>query len=1256
MTEKNTLINENLPPSFVQLDDISIKAGEKSTIQLKVDDNEGDRHSYLLIDGPSGMTISENTGLISWVPENRDAGSNVVSVHVLDQDGMKDDASFTIKVYKNCTKPQITKIEDMVISSGDERKVALYFSDHDENDSHRISVQSDDINVSVSQVNHFRSGAEFSIRPSNGYTGKANITVTVEDDCDQLSDQVSFGVTTVQTNIAPVISQITRQYIQVGERLELDVEAYDQNNSDILAYKIVSGPGEMTIDSKGIIQWTPRVGDVGTHQVSLAVNDNGSNPGPLESTAQFSIIVNPDCHPPEIQPIADLTIFSGDTIIKSVRFADPDANDKHIIEVSADKSGIILREQPTFPSGAEYSITAKSSFTGQAIITVKVTDHCADLSDETTFKIDVEAKPVDNTAEPEPEQETKTVPPQVQSLVIEKQINVTLKDDQGYPIPNAKVFVDGNQIGKTNELGLLSAPVRYEEDSGTKNLSYEVDGFTHEAETIDLSGDSVSYNSSAVRLRHGIKAGDGSQSISGLDIKASGPGTLLDVEYEFGIYWLTFSEIGNYQVTLEDRNDAYDDGSLTINLDKRNVGSSSTIELKPTVFLDAIVVDSTSQPVKDATIYLEGIVAGSTDQFGKLRVKTSLNDSPTQLKVEKDGFLINSSEIKLSPGINIKNISMEDLPAFTIKLINNETSEAIPGQTLQVNGSQMTTDSDGQIIILPGRYDERYNIEYSSDESQFFNLKKTIPYNSEGMPVTIELTPVSYLNFTVTYVDGKTAITGIQILVDGHSPGVTDINGKLTHRIPDIRKSYEILIQKTQFVDYHEILQPSSSITDIPVLLERCQQSIVVKNMFGQSTKDVELSFGDYTNTVNEFGVADIYCDQLDAPMTIGFHSITGVYTDTVMTFVFPENNTTTDVTLTNKPITLQIHVQDNLGIPSNGEVTINPPPANLSKFNLNGGIASIKVWQSGKYTVCFNAKAGNAAVRDCESVNIDIAKGDRNEIFIISNARIKAHTNESVPLKVVYKGPGTKTYDLIGDGLDEITVDDYGDYEFIFLPPGFVSEVHEIRTIDNRENILYFKYGQDYLAGIKALNEGNVGDAIQAFERVKEQDPNHCSALERLYEIYVNNYSDFQNGEAILSKYVEKMSDATCELNFSMYSIYVDIAAHLEFVDYSNANRIWGPEGSIDNAFSESILYCPVQSNNCAEKEESLRVLIIRGAAEIMRALKQEYEITLNPTKVEQIRELNNYLYEKITIYADGVPSTKSASVLNSRDQYFIQ
>ena len=123
--------------------------------------------------------------------------------------------------------------------------------------------------------------------PAAGDVGSRHVAVTASDNRGAATTQ-SFDLLVVaaNTNQPPTITSRPRGSIRVGTLYQYAIQATDPNN-DPLTYQLVTAPAGMTVDTSGLVSWTPSIAQLGTNAVNLQVSDgHGGIVG-----QQFSVMV-----------------------------------------------------------------------------------------------------------------------------------------------------------------------------------------------------------------------------------------------------------------------------------------------------------------------------------------------------------------------------------------------------------------------------------------------------------------------------------------------------------------------------------------------------------------------------------------------------------------------------------------------------------------------------------------------------------------------------------------------------------------------------------------------------------------------------------------------------------------------------------------------------------------------------------------------------------------------------------------------------
>lgn len=166
--------------------------------------------TYSLTVSPGGMDIDENTGLITWVPQQVDAGDANVTVRATNSQG-NDEQLFTITVGQENDPPSFDNEGDVVVDEDSgPQSITGWATNIDDGDAELEQVLTFTITENTNEALFAEGPAisaegELTFTPADNANGVANITVTLDDDGSpsQSSDPVTFSITVNAINDAP---------------------------------------------------------------------------------------------------------------------------------------------------------------------------------------------------------------------------------------------------------------------------------------------------------------------------------------------------------------------------------------------------------------------------------------------------------------------------------------------------------------------------------------------------------------------------------------------------------------------------------------------------------------------------------------------------------------------------------------------------------------------------------------------------------------------------------------------------------------------------------------------------------------------------------------------------------------------------------------------------------------------------------------------------------------------------------------------
>ena len=247
--------------------------------------------TFELVSGPGGLTVNSN-GLISWTPsEAQGPGSYAVTVRVYDNGTPPLSAtnSFNLTVSEVNSAPVLTVPASQTIN-----ELALWSAN-----ATAIDTDLPPNNLTFALVSGpggltVSPSGLISWTPSEAQgPGSYSVAVRVYDDgTPSLSATNSFQLTVNEVNSAPVLTVPTNQTISelvlwTGNATATDTDLPPNN----LTFALVSGPNGLTVNSNGVISWTPSEAQgPSTNVVTVRVYDDGTPS--MSATNSFTLTVS----------------------------------------------------------------------------------------------------------------------------------------------------------------------------------------------------------------------------------------------------------------------------------------------------------------------------------------------------------------------------------------------------------------------------------------------------------------------------------------------------------------------------------------------------------------------------------------------------------------------------------------------------------------------------------------------------------------------------------------------------------------------------------------------------------------------------------------------------------------------------------------------------------------------------------------------------------------------------------------------------
>ncbi|MEK6801410.1 MAG: putative Ig domain-containing protein [Nitrospirota bacterium] len=353
---------------------------------------------------PTGATIDPTTGVFTWTPtEAQGPGSFTFDVVVTDNGTpiLSDRETITVTVGEVNQAPVLNPIGNQAVDEGQQLTMNVTAQDPDGPGLTTFTFTLENgVSGQVPLGASIAAGTgQLTWTPTEAQgPGTYTFDVVVTDNgTPALNDRETIVVTVGEVNQAPTLQAIPNQTVTAGQLLTFGAVGADPDiPANGLTYSLdlsLLPPGFGTLNTptidptSGVFNWTPAEGQVGTHQITVRVTDNGTGALFAEQPVQVTVAIGNQA--PVLSSVGNRTVTVGQQLTFTATATDAD--------VPAQSLTFSLQGTP--PSGA--SITTGGVFTwtpaagqvGAHSVTIRVTDNGAPaLFDEETITITVAAE------------------------------------------------------------------------------------------------------------------------------------------------------------------------------------------------------------------------------------------------------------------------------------------------------------------------------------------------------------------------------------------------------------------------------------------------------------------------------------------------------------------------------------------------------------------------------------------------------------------------------------------------------------------------------------------------------------------------------------------------------------------------------------------------------------------------------------------------------------------------------------------------
>jgi hypothetical protein len=303
------------------------------------------------------------------------------------------------------TSPRISRLGDVTFLEDQTWTGATFLVDDDEQFPDELivkAVSSDQRVLPDSGISIEGSGSsrQLSLVPSPNAAGECMVTLSVSDGLDQASQ--SFLVKIIAVNDAPVISPIPdAQYMDPPGTLEIPFMVTDGDSAPdaINVYVESSNPSVvpyigmevLRTDAGRVLRLKPATDLSGSSKITLIVSD-----GQFNVRSSFNISIQHSNRAPEVAPIENVLMKSGDVLVIPLILNDPDdAISELILSLESNNPELFPLGSliPSLMPIPQLELRSSEGSSGKATILLKVSDGALESLVQFEVQVDAVNKP-----------------------------------------------------------------------------------------------------------------------------------------------------------------------------------------------------------------------------------------------------------------------------------------------------------------------------------------------------------------------------------------------------------------------------------------------------------------------------------------------------------------------------------------------------------------------------------------------------------------------------------------------------------------------------------------------------------------------------------------------------------------------------------------------------------------------------------------------------------------------------------------------
>jgi len=378
-----TVNNVNDAPTFTSTAVTSVN--EDALYTYNITTNDIDLGNSLVITAPTKpawLNLTDNgdgTGTLSGIPTNSEVGTHNVTLRV--NDGTVDVVqSFTITVNNVTDAPTFTSTAGISVNEDALYTYNITINDIDRGDSFVISAPTKPAWLYL--TDNGNGTGILSGTPTNTEVGTHNVTLRVND--GTVDVDLIFTITVNNTNDAPTFTSTAGTSVNEDALYAYNITINDIDIGDSFVISAPTKPAWLNLtdngDGTGTLSGTPTNSEVGTHNVTLRVND-----GTVDVVQSFTITVNNTNDAPTFTSTAGTSVNEDALYTYNITINDIDIGDSFVISAPTKPAWLNLTDNGNGTgtlSGTPVNVTA-----GEHQVTLRVNDGTVDVDQSFTITV-----------------------------------------------------------------------------------------------------------------------------------------------------------------------------------------------------------------------------------------------------------------------------------------------------------------------------------------------------------------------------------------------------------------------------------------------------------------------------------------------------------------------------------------------------------------------------------------------------------------------------------------------------------------------------------------------------------------------------------------------------------------------------------------------------------------------------------------------------------------------------------------------------